>query len=69
MIQVNLFTKQKRSDSLRQQTYSYHGEGTGGRDSWEFGMDMYKLLCFKMDKDLLYSAENSAQFYVAPGWE
>ena len=38
-----------------------------GRDSLEFGMDMYTLLCLKWitNKDLLYSTGNSAQCYVA----
>ena len=39
----------------------------GGRDSWEFGTDMYTLLCLKWitNKDLLCSTWNSAQCYVA----
>ena len=37
----------------------------------EFGMDMYTLLSLKWitSKDLLYSMGNSAQCYVAAGWE
>ena len=33
----------------------------------EFGLDMYTLLYlkWKISKDLLYSTENSAQYYVA----
>ena len=39
----------------------------GGKESREFGMDMYMLLCFKWitNKDLLYITGNSAQRYVA----
>ena len=39
----------------------------GGRDSGEFGIDMYTLLYFKWitNKDLLYSIGNSVQYYVA----
>ena len=38
----------------------------GGRDSWEFWIDMYTLLCLKWitNKGLLYSTGNSAQSYV-----
>ena len=38
-----------------------------GRDSWEFGMDMYTLLYLKWitNKDLLYSTGNSAECYEA----
>ena len=38
-----------------------------GRDSLEFGMDMYTLLCLKWitNKDLLYSTGNSAECYEA----
>ena len=37
----------------------------------EFGVDMYTLLYLKWvtNKDLLYSMGNSAQCYVAAGWE
>ena len=39
----------------------------GGRDSWEFGIDVYPLLCLQWitNKGLLYSTGNSAQSYVA----
>ena len=38
-----------------------------GRDSREFGIDMYILLCLKQitNKDLLHSTGNCAQCYVA----
>ena len=43
------------------------GEKNGGRDSLEFGIDMYTLLYLKQitNKNLLYSTGNSAQCYVA----
>ena len=39
----------------------------GGRDSWEFGIDMYPPLCLKWitNKGLPCSTGNSAQSYVA----
>ena len=41
------------------------GGGDGGTE-WEFGIDMYTLLYLKqiINKDLLYSTENSAQYSV-----
>ena len=33
MIQMNLFTKQKQTHRLREQTYGYQGGWVGGRDS------------------------------------
>ena len=43
------------------------GEGWGEGIVREFGIDMYTLLYLKWitNKDLLYSARNSAQCYVA----
>ena len=42
------------------------GRRTGGRDSWEFGINTYILLYLKwLTKDLLHSTENSAQCNVA----
>ena len=40
----------------------WEGEGT----DWEFGMDMYTLLCLKQitKKELLYSTGNAAQYSV-----
>ena len=40
---MNLFTKQKQTHRLREQTYGYRGEGI----DWEFGIDMYTLLYLK----------------------
>ena len=64
---MNLFTKQKQTHRLREQTYGNRGEGWGEGIVREFGIDMYILLCLKWitTKDLLYSTGNSAQCYVA----
>ena len=34
--------------------------------NWEFGIDIYTLLCIKQvaNKDLLYSTGNSTQYFV-----
>ena len=42
-----------------------------GRIVREFGMDIYTLLYLKwiINKDLLYSTQNSAQIMWQPGWE
>ena len=66
MIQINLFTKQKQTHRLREQTYSYQGEGLGEGIVREFGINMYTVLYLKCitNKDLLYSTGNSAQYYV-----
>ena len=57
---MNLFTKQKQTHRLREQTYGCQGIFR------EFGMDMYTLLYLKRitNKDLQYSTGNSAQCYV-----
>ena len=47
MIQMNLFTKQKQTHRLREQTYGYRGKGGGGGIDWELGIDMYTLLYLK----------------------
>ena len=44
MILINLFTKQKETYRLREQTYGCQAEGMGGRIVREFGMDMHTLL-------------------------
>ena len=43
------------------------GEGWREGIVWDFGMDMYTVLCLKWitNRDLLYSTGNSAQCYVA----
>ena len=71
MIHTNLFTEQKETHRLREQTYGCRGgEGwgkAGGGIVREFGMGTYTLLCLKWitNKDLPYSTWNSAQRYVA----
>ena len=44
---MNLFTKQKQTHRLREQTYGYQGGRLGGGIDWEFGTDMYTLLYLK----------------------
>ena len=44
---MNLFRKQKQTHRLREQTYGYWGEVSGGEIVREFGMDMYTLLYLK----------------------
>ena len=69
---MNLIIKQKQAHRLREGTYGYQqGRVSGGID-WEFGThdnlhsDMYTLLCVKwiINKDLLNSTENTAQYSV-----
>ena len=40
MIQMNLFTKQKQTYSLRERAYGYQGGGGGVWIDWEFGIDI-----------------------------
>ena len=58
---MNLFIKQKQNHRLREPTYGCWGNEKG--TDRELGMDMYTLLYLKWtaNKDLLYSADNSAQ--------
>ena len=46
MVQMILFTKQKKSHRCRKQTYGYQG-GKGGGINWETGIDIYTLLYIK----------------------
>ena len=64
MIQMNLFTKQKKTDLENEPMIT--GEKVWGEIDWEFGIDMYTLLYLKQmtNKDLLYSTGNSAQYSV-----
>ena len=42
---MNLFTKQKQTQSCRKQTYGYQRGKVGGGDrNWEFGVNRYTLL-------------------------
>ena len=43
----NVFTKQKQTHRLREGTYGYRGEVSGGGIDWEFGIDMYTMLYLK----------------------
>ena len=63
---MNLFTRQKQTHRRRERTYGYRREGWGGGIDWEFGIDMNTVLYLKqiMNKDLLYSTGNSAQYSV-----
>ena len=65
MVQMNLFTKQKKTHRCRKQTYGYQGR-RGGGINWEIGIDIYTLLYIKWitNKDLLYSIGNSTQYSV-----
>ena len=58
MIQLNLFTKQKQTQSLRMEPLVTSEEGSGvGRD-WEFGSNMYTLyLKYITNKDVLQTAQ------------
>ena len=64
---ANELTKQKKTHRLREQTYGCLGEGWGKGIIKEFGMKMHTLLYFKWitNKDLWFSAGNTAQCYVA----
>ena len=67
MIQMNVFTKQKRPHRLRAKELMVTG-GEGWREGIvrEFGTDMYTLLYLKRitNKDLLHSTGNSTQYFV-----
>ena len=61
MIQMDLFTKQKRIDRGNKFMVN-KGEGMGGINQ-EFEINIYILLHIKqINKDLLYSTENSMQY-------
>ena len=63
LVQMNLFTKQKKNRRCRKQTYD-HQEGTvWGRTNWETRIDIYTPLYIKIiNKNLLNSTENSTQY-------
>ena len=67
MIQMNLFTKQKESHRLREQTHVCQGRGMGQGRVRELRINMYTRLYFRWitKKFLLYSTGNCAQRYVA----
>ena len=64
---LNLFTKQKQPQRLREWTYGCLGEKWGKGIVREFGINMYTLLYVKWvtNRDILYSTGNSTQCYVA----
>ena len=62
MIQINLFTKQKETHRLREQTYGC----CGGRIVREFGMDMY---IFKMDNQQVPTQGTLLNVMWHPRWE
>ena len=64
---MNLLTKQRLTDLENKLMVAGAGEGRGGGIVREFGMDVYTLLYLKWitNKDVLYSAWNSAQCHVA----
>ena len=64
---MNLFIKQKWTHRLRTQTYDYQRRKVVGAEiDQEFGIKIYTLLYIKkiINKDLLYSTENSTQYSV-----
>ena len=47
MVQMNLFTKRKKSHRCRKQAYGYQGGkgmGWGEGINWEIGIDIYTLV-------------------------
>ena len=60
MVQMNQFAGHKLRHTCREQTYGHQGEKAagvgGGGMNWEFGIDMYTLMCIKwmINKNLLY---------------
>ena len=59
MIQMNLFTKQKKT----QKTNLWLAKGKGGGVNLEFKINRYALLYIKINsKDLLYSTGNNIQY-------
>ena len=68
---MNVFTKQKQPCRLREQTFGYQrgkvaGGGGGGGINQVVGINICTLLYIKqiINKDLLYSTENSTQYSV-----
>ena len=62
-----IYKTRKRLADLKHELTVARVKGGGERTVLEFGVDMCTLLYFKWitNKDLLYSAGNSAQCYVA----
>ena len=70
-MQLNLFTKQKETHRLREQTYGFLGEGWGERIVREFGMDMYTLPYLKwITTGTYYIAQGTLLNVIwQPGWK
>ena len=63
MVQINQFAGQKWRHRCREQTYGHQGGKVvwgGGVMNWEFGIDMYTLICIKWitNENLLYKKIN-----------
>ena len=58
------FTKQKHTHRLQKQSYGCQKGNVGVRINYEFEMNIYTILYIKkvINKDLLYSPENSTQY-------
>ena len=69
--QMNLFTEQKETHWLREQTDGCRRNNGGEGTAREFGMDMYTPLYLKWtpNKDLLYSTGSLLSVLWQPGWE
>ena len=67
MTQMNLFTKQKKTHRLREQTYGHRGGRLGEGIAREFGMHMHtqQYLKWIANKDLLHSTWTCVQCNVA----
>ena len=63
MIWINLFKKQKQTQTQERNLWLLKGKGHGRGINWEFGIDVYILLCLKQitNKDPLYNTVKSAQ--------
>ena len=66
MIQKNLFTKQKQTQRLQNQTYGYKGEMLGRGINWEVWIYMYTILYMEYisKKDLQHNRGKSTQYSV-----
>ena len=49
MVQMSQFAGQKLRHRFREQTYGHQGGGGGGGMNWEIGIDIYTLICIKID--------------------
>ena len=67
---MNLFTNRKITHRLQEQTYGYQRERLRGEMHCTFGL-AYAHSCIWNDwsKGILYSTENSTQYFVVTTWE